>query len=120
MINLTTEEQRATGQRISGADLDDARPDEPSDDGEDGEHDEQALEVYKHKDKQTTAAGKGLDTKETALVDYKELHFDRDFVDVDGEHIHATEYFGTKWTERSVSLACASSHIPGYLVLTYT
>lgn len=119
MINLTAKNQRATDQEIGGADSDDAQLDEPSDDEENEEQDEPILEAYKHKDKKKTAAGEESDG-EIALGDYEKLHFGRDFIDVDGERIHATEYFGTKWTQRIVSLACATSHIPGYLVLTYT
>jgi len=97
-------EQRPTDQGISGPDLGDIQPDESSD-AEEG-----------HEQHMKTPAGE--DSDEGISLDLEGLHFGRDFIEVDGEHIHATEYFGSKWTQRIVSLANASSYIPA-IVLTY-
>jgi hypothetical protein len=47
------------------------------------------------------------------------LQFGRDFLEWEGAHIHARELFGSKWIQRIVSLAFASSYNPD-IMLTHT
>lgn len=43
------------------------------------------------------------DEAEMALGDYETPEFGEDFVQVDGEHIHVTAYFGEEWKQSIVS-----------------
>lgn len=119
-LTSSPKEQQATDPKIGGADSKDASSNESCDDEE---VDEQALEPYKHKVKKKTAAAQNSDDEEIDLGDYEKLEFGRDYIEVNGEHIHATVFFGTQWTQHIVSLACVSSHLAyllGSVVLTYT
>jgi hypothetical protein len=75
------------------------------------------MQVYKHRDGKKGADREEID-EEIELGGFEKLTFGRDFFEEDGEHIHASEYFGPKWTQHIVSLASAFLHILGYLVLT--
>ncbi|KAF8854060.1 P-loop containing nucleoside triphosphate hydrolase protein [Acephala macrosclerotiorum] len=100
------EQTGAGAQGIGGADSKDAEEEDQQDDDDDDddyndeEDAERSFEVYKHREKKKAAEWEESSDEEINLGDYEKLEFGRDFIEVNGEHIHATKFFGNKYTER--------------------
>jgi len=108
-------EDQDAGEEISGDDFNETSDQDAPLEGD--EWDEQTIQVYKHKASKKGADREDMD-EEIDLGDIEKLAFGGDFLEVNGEHIHKSEYFGDEWTKHIVSLASAFLHVFGYLVLT--
>jgi hypothetical protein len=102
LINFIKDQQHPD-QRTGDTDLDDVQPKNATENGEDDEQQGQIQPIHRDEDEDT--ADEDDLAEGVALSEQDRLVFGRDFITVDGERIHATEFFGPKWTQRIVSLS---------------
>ena len=110
VTDLVTKKSQADAQRIGAVDSHETQSDEPFNEERVKQGGALTLETYRHRDNKKRMGREYPDDEDIDLGDYEDLQFGRDFIEVHGEHIHVTEYFGTKWIQCIVSIACVYSY----------